>query len=132
MEFESREDAEEYEWEGRRHALAKLLQSRGAPEAAAIVAVAHYRVDYAGDDAYLVTLSIPAEFYDPARSEFCEVIAAACSDIVGPAQFGGVSFRVRTPDYRHDAEWIDIIVRALDRSWVASERVSVPALDKGF
>lgn len=121
MEFATREDEQDWEWEGRRHALAALLQARGFAHAAAIVAMSEYRTDYAGDNCYDVTLAVPPHLYDRVRTNHNDEIRDACLDIVGADQFGSVIFRVATPPYRTD--WIEAIIDSLPREWVASERV---------
>jgi hypothetical protein len=125
MEFASMEDEQECEWAGRRQALAQLLQRRGHLQAAAIVAASHYRADYTQDDTYAVTLTVPAELYDTARTDFGDEIREACIDIVGSDDFGVVVYRVLTPPY--NSTWIDTIVASLDNArWVKSERVPLP------
>jgi hypothetical protein len=128
VEFESREDEEEFYWEGRRSATAVLLKSRGAAQAAAAVAVSHYRSDYAGDGRYIITLAVPPELYDYAKGVLSDDIRNACIDVVGADKFANLVFRVRTPTY--DSDWVSAIVSSLERTWVPSERVDVPSLEK--
>lgn len=109
--------------EGRRYALARLLQARGHAHAAAIVAVSHYRSDMSWneDDVAIVTLAVPPELYDVTRRKFDEVITEACFDVVDNAQHVNVTYRVMSAPC--PTEWIETIVRSLDRKWVPSERL---------
>lgn len=67
MEFETREDEQEHEWDCRRARPARLLPARGHRHAAAIVQVSGYRTDCVSNNTSTVTLSVPPELYDHAR-----------------------------------------------------------------
>jgi hypothetical protein len=122
MGFANDEGDEEAWFEQRRHALARLLKTRRHEQAAAIVAVSHYRSDSAWDGDYsIVTLSVPAELYDAARGEYDDVITEACVDVVGSNTPVSVAYRVLSP--LCSPEWVEMIMRSLDRKWVSSERV---------
>ncbi|WP_276807365.1 hypothetical protein [Mycobacterium nebraskense] len=113
-----------------RQALARLLQARGESHAAAIVAVSHYsdiRVDNWNGGQYEACLAVPVELYDQARSEFRDAIDQACQAIIGEGSYRGLDICVRRSPV--GPEWIATIVNALDRRWVASERVDVAELD---
>ncbi|OBK92768.1 hypothetical protein A5645_22440 [Mycobacterium asiaticum] len=118
------EDLNEQEavWEGRRHALAQLLQARGHAEAAAVVAVSHYRSDIAwdGDNDYqVVTLTVPPKLFDAASKQLANAICESCIDVVGGGAIS-MQYRVASPPYA--VEWIAVIVGALERRWVPSQR----------
>jgi hypothetical protein len=128
MEFESSEAAQEFEREGRRYALAQLLQARGHTQAAAIVAVSYYSGAYAGDQLWNVTLAVPAPLYDLAKNYFSKDVASACCEIVGAEQFGSVIYRVQSPPYTDD--WIEAILSSLEGPQrVASQRLTGPMID---
>lgn len=82
-----------------------------------------YRSDmsWSDDDVATVTLALPPEFYDVTRREFNEIITEACFDIVDNAQYVSATFRVMSEPC--PADWIETILRSLDRKWVPSERV---------
>lgn len=128
MEFGSREDEDEFYWQGRRNAAAVLLKSRGAAQAAAVVAVSHYRSDYAGDGRYVITLAVPPELYDYAKGVLSDDIRRACLDVVGADEFEDLAFRVRTPT--DDSDLVSAIVSSLERTWIPSERVDIPSLER--
>lgn len=124
-----RDDECDFQYERDRQALAQLLQARGEQHAAAIVAVSSYRddcVDNWDGGQYEVTLAVPPEAYDHARTEFRDAIDLACADIVGHGRYRGLEICVRRPPY--DPEWVAKVVDALDRRWVPSERVDTAAL----
>lgn len=85
--------------------------------------MSQYRSDvsWSDEDVAVVTLALPPEFYDVTRREFNEVVTEACFDIVDNAEYVSVTFRVMSEAC--PADWIETILRSLDRKWVPSERV---------
>ncbi|PVA87566.1 hypothetical protein DDJ47_18560 [Mycobacteroides abscessus] len=131
VDFETREDEQEYEWDGRRAAMSRLLLARGHHQAAGIVHASQYRAAYADGGTYTVTLSIPAEFYDYARGELHDVIHEACIDIVGADAFSDLLLRVRTPSDSDQTELERVLLASLNNRWVPSERVTIDAIPAG-
>ncbi|ORB23366.1 tyrosine-type recombinase/integrase [Mycolicibacterium monacense] len=110
-------------------ALARLLQARGESHAAAIVAVSYYSdvcVDNWNGGQYEACLAVPAELYAQAGSEFRDAIDQPCQAIVGEDCYRSLNISVRRSPV--EPEWIATIVNAIDRRWVASERVDIEAL----
>lgn len=125
------EDDSEREWERDRQAIASLLEARNEDVAAAIVAASSYCcVNVGGFDdpsSYQVTLSVPPRLFDLADTQFRDVLDRACADIVGRETYWRLSLTVRRPPYETD--WEARIIDALDKRWVPSERVDVPAIE---
>ncbi len=77
---------------------------------------------------YDAVLAVPAELYDCARSDFRDAIDLACADIVGESRYRSLLITVRRPPY--DPDWVAKVVEALDRRWVASERMDAAVLSQ--
>ncbi|WP_421874659.1 hypothetical protein [Mycolicibacterium wolinskyi] len=111
--------------EADRHAIARLLQARGEPQAAAIVALSVYHpehVDNWDGGQYEAVLEVPPEFYDQVQTdEFTSVISDAAKAVIGAGHYAGLNIRVSVAPA--DAEWVADVVNSLRTRHVASERV---------
>ncbi|PJE02738.1 hypothetical protein [Mycobacterium sp.] len=113
-------------FEAERHAIARLLQSRDEPHAAAIVALSIYRperVDNWDGGQYEAVLEVPPEFYDQATGEFADPISKAAEAVIGSGHYDGLNIRVLAQS--HHPEWVEDVVSSLRARRVASERVGV-------
>lgn len=113
-------------FEADRHAIARLLQARGEPHAAAIVALSIYRPDHVDNwdgGQYEATLEVPPEFYDQvAGGEFAAVIGQAAEAIIGSGHYAGLNVRVLAQ--QPNPEWVEEVVNSLRARRITSERIA--------
>lgn len=110
--------------EAERHTMARLLQSRDEPEAAAIVALSFYHPEFTDNwngGQYEAVLEVPPELYDRARAEFADAISLAAEAMIGEAHYSGLNITVLTTP--HHSGWVEEVASVLRARHVPSVRL---------
>lgn len=113
-------------YEADRHAIARLLHTRGQTEAAAIVAASAYRpdlVDNWNGGQYEAVLEVPPELYDHANGKFRDAISVAAEALIGGDCYQGL--RICLLAAAPSPDWVGEVVQRLRPIRVTSERIDV-------